>query len=389
MLVRYYDIINIRYILIFLTFFLFLASINLVWAEPQNPYSMEYSTVSNDEQIVTIPPGSPEHFVFIKKEIYPEKSYYIPSESLRIVTKIKFISYKNEKWDIKDLKVFEIVDENLKIDNNSVKCEIYNDPLTKANIKYSKNITNNSLYINIPNTIKHTQALVYEYNVTVEKNGVFTAKTIVTSGENVGFYTDTEKILKIHVSNFDYLDPYIETIKGIIWVLIILSGLFTAYRGLVEKPTKAYHLKDVFSNIIHEYKCLLESVPYKLTLFGFIILIFVKAYSYISIRNPQNYPPIGLIIANNWNAISEFGPFIIVSGFIIYMLSINKKFKRLIKGKYISLSNHIDNNLRELNYIIFNFHNIIWDRVCNMSYSWSKFIFMVVIPSSPLLLTFL
>jgi hypothetical protein len=260
-------------------------------AEQSDPFSLDSLPSLEEEQLLKTR-ESPEHSISIEKEIYPEKDYYMPNESFKITTIIKFIKYKNLGWTPENIEAYELIDENLELRNEPIKCKLYYNPFNKIDIKNSTNITKEGFYINMPEKIRSNQTIVYEYNVTVEKTGSFTAKTVVVSGNNV--YADTEKTLKIHVSNFDFLSPYIEVIKEIIWILIVLSGLFTAYRGIVEKPTRKYHLKNVFSDIIDEYISIIKSLPYRYILVLSSMLMSLELYSYFSLQDPKSYPPLSL-----------------------------------------------------------------------------------------------
>jgi hypothetical protein len=280
-----------------------------------------------------------DKYVNINKELIPEKDFYFPSESLYIFTEIQFSRFSDPFWKLQHFEISEVVDENLGLDNNSVRCAIISD-IADGNI-YRHNpdlwvrdpsvkITskdNKSFRISIP-TIIVPQRVVYWYKVTVKEHGTFIADTTARPGQGSDFYQDADQSLRIQVSNYDLWGQHLAFLEGIIGILIIFSGIFVFYKQIKEeKVDDKYHLTNLFLGMFTEIRCIVIAIPYRLIIFAYLFIFFFYGYSYISTRDPQHYMPIDMFIYYNFDYIVKALPISILIIITMYRLNLDLKLK--------------------------------------------------------------
>ena len=228
----------------------------------QADYSISTVSGSSKEPTITSgPPGSPEKIVLVYKDLIPKHESYSPSETICVFVEIQFYKYKLVNWKLKNLIINELIDRDLELDNNSIRWAI----ISKANIsdlnKYKNNlaapelkksssinwINDYSFGIVIPNEIESSSKIVYWYNISVKKTGIFDLNTIITSDPEIGIYSNVDKSLRLYVNNYDFITPSVEFLKELVWIIIVFSGIFTFYKHIIQRPNEEnYHLTNFF-----------------------------------------------------------------------------------------------------------------------------------------------
>jgi len=313
---------------------------NIVFCVGQSgPLEAKAIQSSQDKSSVIIGAGgSTERIVGIDKIILPKKDFYFPGEAVSVFVVIKFFKYNKDPWELKNFTISELIDENLRAKNDSVRWAIINNVSEISKYKTSKfersigisdNVSwiNNNFNIIIPNKISSTQGVVYWYNITLENTGAFNADTIICSGQDTDYF-HPETSLGINVINYSFFSPIWRFLKEIIWILIAISGIFTFYNMITSRRRRPIYPDEFLRRMIKDLKRLLTSLT-KISpnLIGLVssISFVILSYSYLSSLYPQHYKPINLIIITYWDYISGIGPIAALLVITAILLIINKE----------------------------------------------------------------
>lgn len=311
----------------------------MVCVGQSGPLEAKTTQSSQDRSSVIIGSGgSTERIVGIDKVIIPKKDFYFPGEFVSVFVLIKFFKYNKNPWEITNFTISELIDEELKVRTDSVQWVIINNISEISKYKTSKfgrssgtsdNVSwiNNNFNIAIPNKIYSTQMIVFWYNITLENTGAFSTDTIICSGQNTDYF-HPETSLGINVINYSFFSPIWRFIKEIIWILIVISGIFTFYNMVISRRRRPIYPDEFLRRMIRDLKRLLTSLTkIPLNLIGFIssILFVILSYSYLSSLYPQYYKPINLIIITYWDYISGIGPIVALLVITAILLIINKE----------------------------------------------------------------
>lgn len=301
-----------------------------------------------------------EKNVYIGKTLIHNSESHLPNEKLCIFVEIKFSS--GEKWILNNLIINEFIDKDLNADPASLRWTIIDDitalnkyrndlsalELKNANAIWGNN--NSNFTISVPNNFDSSCRLIFWYNVTIKKPGTFDIRTILMSNPGIDIYSDVEKSFKIYATSYDIITPYFQTLKELLWILVVFSGIFTFYKQIIRKDrleglnaklsdSDLYHLPDFFKEMINEIEILIKAIPAYLIVILFLALEAILIYIYISSLYPSLYPSIGEYVERNWTLIRGVSPIIATLLITLALLYIKKGPKGLLHDACVYLEN--------------------------------------------------
>ncbi|MDD2756345.1 MAG: hypothetical protein PHS80_12575 [Methanothrix sp.] len=323
-------------------------------------------------------------YIYISKTLIHNRDSHSPNENLSIFVEIRFIS--GDKWDLNDLIIKEFIDKNLNANDKSLRWTIINDvnnlnkykndlnalKLNDSKASWGKN--NSNFTIIVPNKFDSSCRLVFWYNVTIKKTGTFDVKTILISNPDAKIPYDVEKSFKIYATSYDIIAPYFQTLKEIILLLVVLSGIFTIYKEIIRNDRvkddpeiirndrekgdpDSYHLPEFIKEMINEIEILIKAIPTYLVVILFLALEAILIYIYISSLYPSLYPSISEYIERNWTLIRGVSPIIVTLLITLTLLYIKKGPKGLLHDicVYLEKISPMEAIILILNYHLFIF----------------------------------
>jgi len=320
---------------LFLIFILLLYNMNISLCQGAL-FSVDADVDSHDIDITYGPSGSPERIVSINKDLIHKQESHLPTENRCIFVEIKFFELGGDDWKIKDLVINEFIDKDLVADPSSVRCTIISNLSDinkyKTNLAALKNsiaigsINEHNFSIVIPGEFDSDCRILFWYNVTVKKPGAFELDTIVISNPKINIYYDVEKTLTLHVDNYDIITPFFSSLNKFIWILIVLSGIFTFYKQIIQKEIdpESYHINDFLKGMLKEIEILIKAIPTLLIVIVSFLIEIILIYIYMSLRNPSYYRSISEYIHMYWNFLAGVSP-IVATLLITFFLLLTKR----------------------------------------------------------------
>jgi|WetSurMetagenome_2_1015567.scaffolds.fasta_scaffold94880_1 hypothetical protein len=303
-------------------------------------------------------PGSVERIVKIDKELIPWKDSYSLGESPRVLVEVKFIKYKNIKWNLNNVRINEMFDENIEIKDGSFGLAIgsiedinkYRTAETSVSQDefYSiKKVSNNKFEIQIDKEFDSSNRIFYWYNINVKKPGVFNTDTVIISNPGIGIYSDADQSMRLQIDNFNPITTHWSFLRDLIYILSLLIGLFTFYKQIIIGK-KEIHLRDFLSDIINEFSDLIQAIPRSLIVGFSLIILYISSYSYFRPLYPEIYHPLDLFLKSNWDKYSEIMLMIILLIFTLVILyvnnisiepvkSVHEWFRKIIKSIFVDM----------------------------------------------------
>ncbi len=289
-------------------------------------------------------PESVERIVKIDKELIPWKDSYPLGESPRVFVEIKFLKYKDIKWTLKNVKINEMLDENLEIQNGSFGLAIGNISeidkyrMARTNVSrgglYSiRNISNNKFEILVKKEFDSNNRIFYWYNVNVKKSGIFSTNTVVISNPEIRIFSDADQSLRLQIDNFNPISFYWIYFRDLIYILSLFVGLFAFYKQIIKgKEIKDVHILDFLKDMKDELIELIQAIPRSLIIVLSLIILYIYSYSYFRPLYPEIYLPIDSFLSVNWDKYGEIILMIILLIFTLFILYLNNIHKEPLKG---------------------------------------------------------